>query len=89
MHLFHHGIILLFPSKIYEMTIFQFSDQQESTSNTSRKRKRFSANEEAQDLVEIERQRLEVQNNNEYKCFTSKILKQSLIITYSLFTFNR
>ena len=74
---------------LYDLIFFQFSDQQESTSNTSHKRKRFSANEEAQDLVEIERQRLEVQNNNEYKCFTSKILKQSVIITYSSFTYNR
>ena len=48
---------------LYDLIFFQFSDQQESTSNTSHKRKRFSANEEAQDLVEIERQRLEVQNN--------------------------
>ena len=44
---------------LYKLTLFQFSDQQEnvreSTSNTSRKRKRFSANEEGQDLVERQR----------------------------------
>ena len=46
---------------LYKLTLFQFSDQQEnmreSTSNTSRKRKLFSTNEEVPDLVEIERQR--------------------------------
>ena len=48
---------------LYKLTLFKFIDQQEhvreSTSNTctSRKRKRFSANDEGQDLVEIERQR--------------------------------
>lgn len=72
---------------LYKLTLFQFNDRQEnvreSTSHTSRKRKRFSANKEGQDLLEIERKRLEVQNNTEYKCFTPKIVKQSLIITYT------
>ena len=76
---------------LYKLTLFQFSDRQEnvreSTSHTLRKRKRFSANKEGQDLLEIERQRLEVQNNTEYKCYTCKIVKESLIITYTLFTY--
>ena len=51
---------------LYKLTLFQFSDQQEnvkeSTSKTSRND--ISANEEGQNLLEIERQRLCILQNN-------------------------
>ena len=51
---------------LYILTLFQFSDQQEnvkeSTSKTSRND--ISANEEGQNLLEIERQRLCILQNN-------------------------
>ena len=73
---------------LYKLTLFQFSDQQEnvreSTSNTSGKGNDFLLSKK-----EIERQILGVQNNTEYLYFTRKNVKQSVIITYSLFTYKR
>ena len=65
---------------LYKLTLFQFSDQQEnvkeSTSKTSRND--ISANEEGQNLLEIERQRLCIlQNNSVLNIYVVSLVKLS------------